>query len=612
MTRLSCICAATFVIAAAMTAAIAAKPKTALQQRRDGTPEAPRAPGTAVVSGLVSLGDDAKTPVRRAVVTLTVADGTEALAAISDEDGRFTIEHVPAGHYALAASRPAYLTIPYGAHRPGGRGTLLVIRDGQHLIDLMLSLPHGAVLAGRITLANGQPAEGVQMVAVPAWLANASGIPPLAREFRTNDLGEFRLFGLPPDTYFVAALPSFGRGEVQRVSDGDISEALRQLQSGGASAGLATVATVTYAPIYYPGTSSVADATRITIAEGQTREDLSFAIAPFPSAAIRGRVVGIDGIPTRLARIQLEAVGPPLPAGATGISNVPAPNQNGEFQITGVSPGGYRIHVRAGGVTVNPNGTTSAHGDAQTQYAMADVSIAGQDVDGVVLTLRQGNRFSGTIVADSSVSFPPALKGAFVVVEPITLGPRDTLAGVLLPGVPSRNAILDDAGHFTVTGIEPFDYYDLQIKLPPAAASAGWHVDSVRYGNRDLRDAPLTFDDGSIEGVEIHLTKAITGLTGLFTADSGTPATDYFIVAFPADRALWHAASPRIRVMRPAADGSFSTRDLPPGEYRLAALTDLDERQARQREFLESIYGNSIGVAITAGETTHQEIHLRR
>lgn len=54
----------------------------------------------------------------------------------------------------------------------------------------------------------------------------------------------------------------------------------------------------------------------------------------------------------------------------------------------------------------------------------------------------------------------------------------------------------------------------------------------------DLRDAPLTFADGSIEGVDIVLTTAVAELTGRLTSESGTPATDHYIVAFPADRAL--------------------------------------------------------------------------
>ena len=239
----------------------------AQQPMRDLGPATRARIGTAVVAGLVTLGDDAKTPVRRAVVTLTAADDSEILAAISGDDGKFTIERVPAGKFTLAATKPAYLTIPYGAHRPGRRGTMLVVAEGQHLNDLNLSLPLGAVLAGLVTLPDGQPAQDVQMMAIPTWLATTGGTPPAgARVFKTNDLGEFRLFGLTPDTYVVTALPSFGRGEVERMSDSAISDVLRQLQQPGSTGtAIGSPTTLAYAPTYFPGTPSVGEATRVTV-----------------------------------------------------------------------------------------------------------------------------------------------------------------------------------------------------------------------------------------------------------------------------------------------------------------------------------------------------------
>ncbi len=595
-------------IVAAISASIAAQ-----QPPRDGAAAAGKRIGTSVIAGLVTLGDDARTPVRRAVVTLTAADGSEKFAAISGDDGRFMIERVPAGRYALAADKPAHLTIAYGARRPGRRGTMLIVGDGQRLNDLTLSLPRGAILAGRITLADGQPLPNVQMMAIPSWLATAGGTPAAgARVFRTDDLGEFRLFGLTPDTYLVAALPSFGDGAVERMPDGAIAGILRQLQQPGSTAGgaVGSPATVAYAPTYFPGTPSVGDAMRITVAAGEVREDLSFTITAFPAATIRGRVFGSDGAPTQAVALTLEAIGPALPAAATGVGRVDLPNRNGEFEVRGVSPGMYRLRARAGGVRLDANGTTSSiRGDAQTRFAMADINVAGISVDGVVLALQEGYRFSGTLTTDGSAA-SPALTGASVIVQPIVHGSISVLAGVGMPGVASRDATVDEAGRFTVTGLEPFDY-EIRVTLPPAMASAGWHIESVLHADRDLRDAPLTFA-GSQEGVEIRLTPKVTELSGRLTTDSGAPATDYFIVAFPADRTLWHAASPRVRVLRPAIDGTFSTKDLPAGTYRLAVLTDVEDHESRQQAFLESIYDASIPISLTAGQTTRQELRVGR
>jgi hypothetical protein len=601
-------------LGALLVAALSASPD-AQQPARDGAAAAAsKRTGTSIIAGLVTLGDDAKTPVRRAVIALTAADGSDALAAISGDDGRFTIERVPAGRYTLEAAKPAHLTIAYGAHHPGHRGTMLIVTDGQHLNDLTLSLPHGAVLAGRVTLPDGQPVPNVQIMAVPSWLATAGGTPEAgAREFRTDDLGEFRLFGLTPDTYLVAALPSFGRGEVERMADGAISGVLRQLQQPGSSSVTTgnSPTTVAYAPTYFPGTPSVGDALRVTVAAGDVREDLSFTITAFRAATIRGRVVGIDGAPTQAVALTLEAVGPALPAAATGVGRIDRPNRNGEFEVRGVSPGFYRLRARAGGVTLDANGAVaSTHGDAQTQFAMADVSVAGVNVDGVVLALQDGYRFAGTLTADGSAA-SPALTDASVIVQPIVPGPISLFAGVVMPGVAGRYAAVDDAGRFTVTGLEPFGY-EILVTLPPAMVTAGWHVEGIRYGDRDLRDAPLTFSAGSLEGVAIRLTTTVTELSGRLTTESGVPATDYSIIAFPADRTSWHPTSPRVRVLRPAVDGTFSTKDLPAGTYRLAVLTDVEAHEPQQRAFLESIYNASIEISLTAGRTTRQEIQVGR
>jgi hypothetical protein len=64
--------------------------------------------------------------------------------------------------------------------------------------------------------------------------------------------------------------------------------------------------------------------------------------------------------------------------------------------------------------------------------------------------------------------------------------------------------------------------------------------------------------------------------------------------------------------MRPAADGTFSTKELPAGTYRLAVLNDVEDREPQRREFLESIYNASVEVSLTAGQTTRQELRVGR
>jgi hypothetical protein len=338
---------------------------------------------------------------------------------------------------------------------------------------------------------------------------------------------------------------------------------------------------------------------------GDVRDGLSFTVSPVPMATISGTVIGLDGAPTQAVSLTMEPVGPPMPATVLRtprlIRSMGA--AKGEFAITGVGPGRYRLRARAGGVTVRPDGSTASVSlAAQTQWALAELTVTGADIAGVTLTLQPGRTFSGSLVTEGGAA-PASWKGAMVAVQPVSLGGSTS-------SVATRQFPVGDDGRFMVGGLEPYDY-EVRVTLPAALAGAGWTVAFVRHQGRDVRDAPVTFAEGSLDGVEVVLTTAVTELTGRLTSESGTPATDYYIIAFPANRALWHAASPRVRLMRPAADGLFSMRNLPPGTYRIAALTDVEDDEPRRREFLESIYDAAIAVTVTSATSTKQDIRIR-
>jgi hypothetical protein len=587
------------------------------QPPRDTTAITPTAIGTASVSGRVGLGDDANTPVRRAVVTLTSTDARDVRSAITDDDGRFTIGSLPDGRYSLTAKKPAHITSAYGARQPGRTGTTLVVGAGRPLTGLEWSLPRGGVLAGRITLSNGEPASNAPILAIADRHSTSGGmISPSDIQFRTDDRGEFRVYGLPPDRYLLAVVPEYGRGDIAVRREGDYDTAVRTLQQAAtsATAGVAVGTsapppverTVGLAPTYFPGTPIASDAARITIGPGDVKDGLDFVVGFVPVATLRGTVVGTNGQPTQAVSISPQLLGPAMPIGAAMSARASRPDAKGQFTITGLTPGRYTIRARSGGVTFGPGGTVTVSGATQTEWALEHVTVHGDDIEGFSLIMRPGLTFVGRITTTGPGEPPATWKGASVSVQPVASGPGNVLnAGITGP----RSATAGDDGTFTVTGLEPGDY-EIRVTLP-ASMGTTWTLASVQHGNRDLRDAPLTFSQGSISDVAIVLTTERTELAGTLTSEAGTPATDYYVVAFPADRSVWHPASPRVRVMRPAADGLFSTRDLPPGTYRLAALTDVEDDEHRRAEFLESLYEASIAVTIAPAAVTRQDIRIR-
>lgn len=590
---------------------------TAQQPKRD-TSAVPTRIGTATLSGRITLGDTAATPVRRAIVTVAAADGLDPRSALTDDAGRFSIGGLPDGRYTLTAKKPAHLTSAYGSRRPERAGTAVVVAAGQHLDNLEWPLPRGAVLAGRVTLAGGEPVPNTTVMAIPEREATAGGLLSSGEvSFQTDDTGAFRIYGLSPGRYLLTAVPVFGRGEILHRTDSDYEDAVRTMRQTAPAAPGAAPATaaqekpqrpVGFAPVYFPGTVSQREAAVLTVAVGDVKEGLDFTVSAVPFATLRGTIIGTNGQPVEAATISPELVGPALPIAAGMAVRANRPNARGEFTISNMAPGPYRIRARAGGVALGTGGNFSVNSEAQQDWAYAELTVTGDDIEGFRLTLQPGLTFSGRLATAGATEAPASWKGSSVVVQPISDGPATILNGIR-SGPMSRSIAVGDDGTFAVSGLEP-GHYEIRVTLP-AGLSGQWSLASVRHNERDLRDAPLTFDRGSISGVEVVVTSTPAELSGRLTSESGAPATDYFVVAFPADRALWHPASPRVRVMRPAADGLFSTRDLPPGTYRLAALTDVEPEEHRRAEFLESIYEAAITVTVTAGTLTRQDVKIR-
>lgn len=584
-------------------------PAAAQAGTRDAIP-AQVTPGTGVIAGRVQSPGETPQPIRRAIVTLTDTATNAARSVVTEDDGTFALNGLGAGRYTLIVEKPAYLTTAWGASRHGRQGKTLVLTDGQRLTGLTVTLPRGGVIGGRLTLPGGEPLADTEVRVISARLATAGGNLVDTDLARTDDRGEFRLYGLPPDTYLVAAYPRIGRGDIDPASASEFDTVVAARTRPGAPTtdkptGASTLPLVSFTPTYFPGTAVPASATTVTVGLGEERLGIDFTVAAVHVSSVSGAVIGVDGQPQPASQLSIEAIGPPIPLGVAGTVGPGRPDADGRFTLRNIAPGSYRVMARSGGVRIGDNGNWSIDTRANTQWAVAEVTVTGQAVDGVTLQLQDGATFSGQLAAVDDETPPDSWAGVRVTVQPRRPeGPTRTFNLLTT----AQSAEVDAAGSFTVRGLAP-DTYDVTLTFP--GPLRGWNIAGLWREGRDLRDGAMTFADGSISGVRVELSRRQSTLSGRFSTDSGAPVSDYFLVVFPDDRTIWHPGSPRMRVIRPDVDGRYTFVGLPPGTYRLAAVTDLDDDDQTRPAFLESLLESALRVTITAGAETRQDIRVR-
>ncbi|MEP7116391.1 MAG: carboxypeptidase-like regulatory domain-containing protein, partial [Acidobacteriota bacterium] len=160
--------------------------------------------GTAVLKGVV-VAADTGAPIRRAQVR-AVAAGFDNRIATTDEQGRFELRDLAGGRYTLTASKGGFVSLQYGQRRPSERGTPVELAAGATLEKIVIGLPRGSVIAGRVVDEFGEPLTGAQVQVLRyVFTQGARRLVAAGTGNRTDDQGSFRVFGLAPGDYVVSA-----------------------------------------------------------------------------------------------------------------------------------------------------------------------------------------------------------------------------------------------------------------------------------------------------------------------------------------------------------------------------------------------------------------------
>jgi protocatechuate 3,4-dioxygenase beta subunit len=571
----------------------------AVQQVRD--PAARDATvGAGRLTGTVVTDETPQRPLRRATVTLIEAGGAiVSRLATTDELGRYTFSGLPAGKYNITASRPPYLRGSYGAHRmisPASTivGTTIPLAAGQQVSGLTILMQPGAAISGTVRDGEGQPAANASInVWYYQWISGIRKLVSAGASTNTDDRGMYRIYGLAPGEYMIAVVPIGPRQpELLVVTDAEVRRAMDLIQrppgSAASSPPQSTTAaqSVGWAPVFYPGTTEFSQATPIRVAVGEDRGGVDVQTRLVSTSRVEGTVIGLDGAPAPGQPVQLVSANiATAPEIAGFLSADTTTDRQGRFVLNSIAPGSYSVQAR----------TTN---QATILFGVADVMLQGQSVS-VTLQLAPLPAVTGRVVFEGTSPLPE-MSTIRIAMSRLVSAPPYLGSSV----IPQAN------GDFTLPAVVP-DRYRVSATETVAAGTAAWILKSVIVGGQDMADRPIDFRSAAASSVVVTMTDRTTELSGRLIDGSNAPAADYYVIVFSQDPEAWTPTSRRIQIARPEHDGRFMFRNLPAGDYRIVAVTDVQQGEWLNPDFLAQLIDASIKVVVPDGGKVVQDMRIK-
>jgi len=593
---------------------------TSAQRPDDSTP-----PTKGRITGRVLTADTGR-PVRRARVFINAAEMPGGRGALTDDNGVFEFTGLPAGRYTVMVSKTGFISLSYGQRRPLQAGTPLQLGDGQQLTGIDFSLPRGSVIAGHVMDESGDPLPGatVQVMRYQYGQGNRQLVP--AGVAQTDDQGAFRVWGLNPGDYYVSAVTrSFdfggrgapgrggpggppagglgpgafggpgggrgGRGAAPAGADGGPAADLQDLRSqvaaaiGNIAPSLPGTEPVGYAPTFYPGVASVGEARPITVGLSAEVGDINFGLLLVRTARVSGHVTNPDGSPTTAGSVNLMPDSGLASRGGPGGGALGSRVQwDGSFSIANVPPGRYTLRARGDDTAV-------------PQFAAQPVMVADADTNDLAVVLTPGGTISGTVTFQSTTSVTvPDINQVRIAAPPTdfsNVGPNPT-------------ARVNKDGAFTMEGVSTGQHW-----IRTQGALRGWMLKSVTLGGREIIDTPLDVRSGqTLSGLTVVFTDKLSEVNGTLTDDRDQPVTEFTVLAFPTDPALWRPQARQIMTARPDQNGKYQLRGLPAGEYFLATVDPTEQGEWFEPAFLDQHRTGAAHLTLGDGDVKTQDFRL--
>jgi protocatechuate 3,4-dioxygenase beta subunit len=514
--------------------------------------QAPQSPvgkpvDVCTVQGVVHKADTGE-PLRKASVEMWQEGAVgQRHSAATDSMGRFEFRNLDPGQYQLIVERNGYVRQEYGETKPGGSGTSLTLAAGQTVSNISIQLIPAAIITGHVLDEDGEPVARAQVLALRPVYGSGQREFAQVGESRTNDLGEYRIFGLAPGQYFLEA-----------------DKQPRLFSALKAEAG--------YVPIYYPGVSDAAQAAPVSVRAGDELSSADITMRTSSTVTIHGHVIsGVSGTPAMHAQVYLVSQGPSS-AGSHISSQSLIENAQGAFELGNVAPGAYSVYA-----FLNEGG--------RGESARQSLEVSTTDLEGINLTLAPGVDVRGRLRVEGEL-------GSNIKPFQVMLSPRDTR--LFANGMPN-DAVKRD-GSFLLRNVFD-DEYEIDVNNLPA----NYFLKSARLDGIDALTAGFTTDARRTSGLlDILVSPNGASIGGIISKDEQPfPGASVTLVPDPPLRG-------QMRLYKSTSTdktGHFVLQGIPPGDYKVFAWESIEPGAYRSSGFLLPFENRGESIHVTEGST---------
>lgn len=521
---------------------------------------APNSNGCAVAGTVVRADNGA--PLKMAQVLLIGTDSVSENGAANrplvetDQEGRFEITNLAPGSYRLMVVRGGFI------NRQGRRAQrTLTLGVGQQLRDLLVRLQPGAAITGQVLDEDSEPLAGaVVQVLSHAYESGRRQLSSVGNGF-SNDLGEYRVYGLPPGNYLMLVNANW---------------------PGARSPGSKT----RYPPTFYPGTASASQATTVALRAGDEIR-VNFSLVPVRTFKVRGRILGSRSKdPSSVGLVLLSREGSPDLPGSESTMQA----QNGSFELSGVLPGAYDL-------------VALGEGDVGGRsFATLPVNVDGADLEGLELQLQPMRTWQVHGVVRLRGPGNPNLDALRVTLQPTRATEADSQEGALTQMGISRggSAEVDKNGTFSVPTSNAGTYQTWITTSDPALRD--YYTEAVLYGGREVTQTGISLSGASPGRLEIVIRSDGARIEGTVIDAHDKPSADADVVVAP--EARFRNRFEDYQTATSDQNGHFVIRGLRPGEYTVYAFEELDGDPYLDPDFLHLYEQQSKVVHAEAGRAT--------